>query len=69
MPKKQEAKIDPRPVEREVFDFTVPEEVFGFNCESCGTVMFANTFPITCDCGFLNNELVLKNQNILNGRK
>jgi hypothetical protein len=41
--------------------FNVPSEVFGFNCEKCGTVMFAETFPIACECGHVNDENVIKN--------
>ncbi len=35
-------------------------EVFGFSCEKCGNILFTDNFPATCDCGHLNNELVLK---------
>ena len=44
----------------ESFDLNVPEEVFGFNCQNCGSVLFSNTFPIVCDCGHENNTTVLK---------
>jgi len=50
----------------ENFDFAVPDEVFGFTCEDCGTVMFSNQFPATCECGHINEEHVLKNQNVIN---
>jgi hypothetical protein len=53
----------------EDFEMTVPEEVFGFNCEGCKTVLFSQSFPVTCECGFLNNDIVIKKQDLLSWRK
>jgi hypothetical protein len=48
------------------FDLEVPSEVFGFNCERCGDVLFTDTFPIICDCGHPNQEIVVQKQNLIN---
>jgi hypothetical protein len=57
------------PLNIDGFDLTVPDEVFGFNCENCSSIMFSNIFPVSCDgCGHINQDHVLRNQNILNGK-
>jgi len=53
----------------ESFDVTTPDEVFGFNCESCGSILFSDTFPVNCECGHSNQQHVLDKQNIINYRK
>jgi hypothetical protein len=44
-----------------VFDLSIPDEVFGFACEGCGSVMFADTFPVQCECcQHINNQTVVQ---------
>lgn len=50
----------------EEFDVKVPEQVFGFNCEKCGDIMFSDTFPVSCICGHMNNESIIHKQDLLN---
>ena len=57
-----------QPLNIEGFDLTVPEEVFGFACEGCGNVMFSNNFPVSCECGHINNEYVLTRQDLMNSK-
>ncbi|MGV8150163.1 MAG: hypothetical protein ACP5NV_00365 [Candidatus Woesearchaeota archaeon] len=50
----------------EGFDLTIPQQVFGFNCEKCGDILFSEDFPVLCDCGHENHDCVIKKQDILN---
>lgn len=50
----------------DTFDLTVPEQVFGFNCEKCGDIVFSQEFPVVCDCGHTNNVSVITKQDLLN---
>jgi len=62
-PQKQQIPIKPAP---ELFmeEFEMPLEVFGFNCENCGEVLFSDTFPLMCDCGHIHEETSVKKQQI-----
>jgi len=55
VPQKQ-AQIDPM-----LFDLSIPEEVYGFSCEGCGTIMFSDMFPVQCEsCQHINHQTVLQ---------
>jgi len=55
-PQTKPAQIDPM-----LFDLSIPDEVYGFACESCGTIMFADTFPVQCEhCQHINHQAVLQ---------
>jgi hypothetical protein len=41
--------------------FEIKDEVYGFPCEKCGSVMFSDSFPAQCGCGHMNAEHVLQN--------
>jgi len=44
-----------------IFDLSIPDEVYGFTCEECGVVMFADTFPVQCEsCQHINHQTVLQ---------
>ena len=49
----------------DTFDLTVPEQVFGFNCEKCGNIVFSQEFPVNCDCGHTNSVSVIAKQDLL----
>ncbi|HYD03709.1 MAG TPA: hypothetical protein VEC16_05415 [Alphaproteobacteria bacterium] len=57
-PKVQQLKqsdIDPM-----VFDLSRPDEVYGFTCESCSSIMFSEMFPVQCEhCQHINHQTVL----------
>jgi hypothetical protein len=70
--KTQELPSFEEPIEKidiELLNKFFPEEVFGFNCEKCGNIMFSAEFPITCSCGHQNHSQVLEKQNLINARK
>jgi hypothetical protein len=60
-PNPQNFVKDPLPLD--AFDLAVPEDVYGFSCQNCGTVQFSNVFPVNCDCGHLNTDTVMQSQN------
>ncbi|GIU69533.1 MAG: hypothetical protein KatS3mg002_0769 [Candidatus Woesearchaeota archaeon] len=62
-----EIKFQELPLEE--FDLTAPDQIYGFNCEKCKEVIFTDTFPVICDCGHINNELVIHKQNLINRNK
>lgn len=68
-PKNNAPEIQFQEFPLEEFDLTVPNEVFGFNCEKCNDVIFTDTFPVICDCGHTNNETIIQKQNLLNHTK
>lgn len=50
------AEMDPM-----IFDLSIPDEVYGFACEGCGSIMFADTFPVQCEsCQHINHQTVLQ---------
>jgi hypothetical protein len=52
----KQAQIDPM-----LFDLSIPDEVYGFTCEGCGNVMFADMFPVQCEqCQHINHQTVLQ---------
>lgn len=52
----KQAQIDPM-----LFDLSVPDEVYGFTCEGCGNIMFADMFPVQCEaCQHINHQTVLQ---------
>lgn len=53
----------------EEFDIKIPNEVFGFNCEKCGEILFTDTFPIICDCGHTNQSTIIDKQNLIKRKK
>ena len=57
------------PIRLEEFDVKIPDEVFGFNCENCGEVMFSKKFPAACPCGHVNQDSVLSTQDIISHRR
>jgi hypothetical protein len=65
-PKNKTSDIKFQEFPLEEFDLTVPDEVFGFNCEKCGNVLFTDTFPTICDCGHTNYETIINKQNLIN---
>jgi hypothetical protein len=55
-PQPKQAQIDPI-----LFDLSMPDEVYGFTCEGCGAVMFADMFPVQCEaCQHINHQTVLQ---------
>jgi len=64
-PKHKEINFQEFPLEE--FDLSFPEQVFGFNCEQCKSVLFSTSFPVICDCGHINNEKVI--QDIIRRKK
>ncbi len=55
---KQNAELNP-----ELFELNIPQEVYGFNCESCGNILFSDNFPVQCEsCQHINHELALHKQ-------
>jgi len=55
-PQTKQEQIDPM-----LFDLSIPDEVYGFTCEECGTVLFADMFPIQCEnCQHINHQTVLQ---------
>lgn len=44
----------------EIKEFEVKDTVYGFSCEKCNDVLFANTFPIMCNCGHIIKEEIIK---------
>jgi len=65
-PKNKVSEIKFQEFPLEEFDISVPDEVFGFNCEKCGNVIFTDTFPTICECGHPNHEIVIEKQNLIN---
>lgn len=63
VPHPTEIKFEDFPLEE--FDVKIPEQVFGFNCDKCNTVLFTNNFPVVCECGHINNEIVLQKQDLI----
>ena len=56
VPPTKQAQIDPM-----LFDLSIPDEVYGFACEGCGTVLFADMFPVQCEsCQHINHQAVLE---------
>jgi len=56
VPQTKQAQIDPM-----LFDLSIPDEVYGFTCESCNNLMFADTFPVQCEsCQHINHQTVLQ---------
>jgi hypothetical protein len=55
-PQTKPSEIDPM-----LFDLSIPDEVYGFTCEECGTVLFADMFPVQCECcQHINHQTVLQ---------
>ena len=65
-PKNKISEIKFQEFPLEEFDLSIPDEVFGFNCEKCGNVLFTDTFPTICDCGHANHEIVIEKQDLIN---
>jgi hypothetical protein len=63
IPQQKEIPFEEFPLEE--FNVKVPEQVFGFNCDGCNSVIFTNGFPVVCDCGHINNEVVLEKQDLI----
>ena len=61
-PKTQQIKkfeVDPA-----LFDLTIPDEVFGFECEGCKSILFSDVFPMQCEnCQHINHQTVLQKHN------
>jgi|GEM_PF-2278496 hypothetical protein len=52
----KQAEIDPM-----LFDLSIPDEVYGFTCEACNKIMFADIFPVQCEaCQHINHQTVLQ---------
>ncbi len=63
--KPQKQQINIKPASELAFEtFDMPLEVYGFSCEECGNVLFADTFPIMCDCGHIHQEDAIKKQQV-----
>ncbi|MFA5797319.1 MAG: hypothetical protein WC916_04760 [Candidatus Woesearchaeota archaeon] len=56
------AKQSPQTPELALQEFSMPTEVYGFTCQNCGSVLFADTFPVMCDCGHISQEEILQKQ-------
>ena len=69
-PKAPQTKQNPEINDPMLFDLSIPDEVYGFSCESCGNVIFADGFPVQCEsCQHINHELALHKQVKNNSRK
>jgi hypothetical protein len=56
MPQTKQNQIDPM-----LFDLSIPDEVYGFTCEACNSILFADVFPVQCEnCQHINNQTVLE---------
>jgi hypothetical protein len=59
VPQAKQMEFDPM-----LFDLSIPDEVYGFACEGCGTVMFSDVFPVQCEaCQHINHQTVLQKNN------
>jgi hypothetical protein len=59
-PKAPSAKQNPDMNNPMVFDLSIPDEVFGFTCERCNNIMFADGFPVQCEnCQHVNHQASL----------
>ena len=62
-PKIPQAKQNPEIIDPMLFDLSIPDEVYGFACESCKNILFADAFPVQCEsCQHINHEHVLERQ-------
>jgi hypothetical protein len=44
-----------------IFDLSKPDEVYGFSCESCSSIIFSEMFPVQCEhCQHINHQAVLQ---------
>jgi hypothetical protein len=58
---KPRAQAKQAPVDPMLFDLSIPDEVYGFACEGCGSIMFADIFPVQCEsCQHINHQTVLQ---------
>jgi len=56
VPQTKQTEFDPM-----LFDLSIPDEVYGFTCEACNNVMFADMFPVQCEnCQHINHQTVLQ---------
>jgi len=60
---KSDIRFEDFPLEE--FNVNTPEQVFGFNCDKCDSLLFTSNFPVICDCGHINNEAVLQKQDFI----
>jgi len=52
---RQNMEINP-----EIFELSAPDEVYGFACEECGSIMFSDNFPVECEnCQHINHEMAM----------
>jgi len=57
------AKQNPELNDPMLFDLSMPDEVYGFACESCNKIIFADNFPVQCEsCQHINHEKALHKQ-------
>jgi hypothetical protein len=48
-------------IEPIMIDLSIPNEVYGFTCESCNNIMFSDMFPVQCEnCQHINHKTALQ---------